>query len=206
MLLYHCLCLMCLSREPRNPLHSYICMYFTIHTYISTGTCFHAAWENFWKVECQYCCWYHDKPNDNKGNNSKVCARWAPGQHITQYNCGIRGQSCKFHQLDWELNWHGSTISLKVLVVQLSVFPEDIQQALVSILSTNSSLVSGTRVLVQGLYSVSLPGTTSSEIHPILLLPLRPILLPPSLILLLPLRPILLLSGLILLPLRSFLQ
>ena len=81
--------------------------------------------------------------------------------NITQYNCGTRGQSRKFHQLDRELNWHGSTISLKVPVVQLNVFPEDTQQALVSILSTNSSLVSGTS---SG--ALSLPGTTSPEIHP----------------------------------------
>ena len=80
--------------------------------------------------------------------------------NITQYNCGTRGQSRRFHQLDRELNWHGSTVALKVPVIHLSVFPEDVQQALINTVSnqspsTGSSLISGT---TSG--TLSLAGTT----------------------------------------------
>ena len=41
--------------------------------------------------------------------------------NITLYSCGSRGQSRRFHQLDRELKWHGSTLALKVPVINLKV-------------------------------------------------------------------------------------
>ena len=50
--------------------------------------------------------------------------------NITQYNCGARAQSRRFHQLDRELEWCGDTVALKVPEIHLSVFPEDVRQTL----------------------------------------------------------------------------
>ena len=46
--------------------------------------------------------------------------------NITLYSCGSRGQSRRFHQLDRELEWNGSTLALKVPVVNLQLFPADV--------------------------------------------------------------------------------
>lgn len=50
--------------------------------------------------------------------------------NITHYNCGARGQSRKFHQLDRNLEWLGSTVALKVPVIHLHAFPKDVQLTL----------------------------------------------------------------------------
>ena len=49
---------------------------------------------------------------------------------ISQYNCGLRGQSRKFHKLDQSLLWTGTTVQLKVPVIHLLAFPEDARIAL----------------------------------------------------------------------------
>ena len=50
--------------------------------------------------------------------------------NITLNKCGSRGQSRKFHQLDEDLEWNGRTHALKVPVVYLKVFTDDIQDDL----------------------------------------------------------------------------
>lgn len=50
---------------------------------------------------------------------------------ITQFKCGVRGQSRPFYQLDQQLMWSGSSISIKVPVIHLDVFPPQIATALV---------------------------------------------------------------------------
>ena len=47
--------------------------------------------------------------------------------NITHYSCGQRGQSRKFHQLDRNLEWDGTTVALKVPVIHLEVFPDDVR-------------------------------------------------------------------------------
>lgn len=49
---------------------------------------------------------------------------------ISQFQCGARGQSRKFNSLDRNLDWTGKTISVKVPVVYLTTFPENIELAL----------------------------------------------------------------------------
>ena len=51
---------------------------------------------------------------------------------ITQYKCGVRGQSRRFHQLDNDLAWNGKTTSLKVPVIHLKIFPNHVQDELIS--------------------------------------------------------------------------
>ena len=59
--------------------------------------------------------------------------------NITLYSCGSRCQSCRFHQLDRELEWHGSTLALKVPVINLQVFSEDVHSVLADAVSDTSS-------------------------------------------------------------------
>ena len=40
--------------------------------------------------------------------------------NITQYKCGVRGQSRRFHQLQENLSWTGKTTQLKVPVIHIS--------------------------------------------------------------------------------------
>ena len=51
--------------------------------------------------------------------------------NISNSDCGVRGQSRKFHQFDDDLNWNGRTHHLKVPVVYLEVFCDDIQTRLI---------------------------------------------------------------------------
>ena len=46
---------------------------------------------------------------------------------VSQYNCGTRGQSRTFHQLNHQLEWNGEILSIKVPVIHLQVFPEDLR-------------------------------------------------------------------------------
>jgi hypothetical protein len=50
--------------------------------------------------------------------------------NITSYKCGSRGQSRRFHKLDKDYAWTGEMISLKVPVVHLSIFPDEIGKSL----------------------------------------------------------------------------
>ena len=51
---------------------------------------------------------------------------------IAENKCGsTKPQSCKFHQLDAYGKWNGETHALKVPVVHLDVFPQDIQTDLI---------------------------------------------------------------------------
>ena len=50
--------------------------------------------------------------------------------NISLNKCGSRGQSRKFHQLDEDFEWNGRTHALKVPVVYLEVFTDDIQENL----------------------------------------------------------------------------
>ncbi len=52
--------------------------------------------------------------------------------NITEYNCGHRGQSCKFNQLDRNLKCSGAKVSLKVPVIHLHIFQEEEQRTLIS--------------------------------------------------------------------------
>ena len=49
---------------------------------------------------------------------------------VSQSKCGVRGQSRTFHKLDRNLQWSGDTISIKVPVIHLQVFPEEVQLTL----------------------------------------------------------------------------
>ena len=49
---------------------------------------------------------------------------------ISQSKSGTSGQSRTFHKLDWNLQWSGDTISIKVPVIHLQVFPEEVQLTL----------------------------------------------------------------------------
>lgn len=49
---------------------------------------------------------------------------------ISQSKCGTRGQSRTFHKLDRTLQWSGETISIKVPVIHLQVFPEKVRLTL----------------------------------------------------------------------------
>ena len=51
--------------------------------------------------------------------------------NITENKCGAKAQSRKFYQLDEHLKWNGETHALKVPVVHLDVFPQDIQIELI---------------------------------------------------------------------------
>ena len=44
---------------------------------------------------------------------------------ITHYQCGVCGQTRTFYRLDDELSWDGGLVKVKVLVVQLEIFPDD---------------------------------------------------------------------------------
>ena len=46
---------------------------------------------------------------------------------ITTFKCGSRVQSRRFHQLDCDFMWTGLTVSLKVPVIHLHVFPTDVR-------------------------------------------------------------------------------
>ena len=48
--------------------------------------------------------------------------------NISQDNCGSRAQSRRFNHLDHDLEWNGRTHSLKVPVVHLEVFSQEIQE------------------------------------------------------------------------------
>ena len=51
--------------------------------------------------------------------------------HITQYKCGVRGQSRRFYQLEQDLTWNGKTTQLKVPVIHLRIFPDHVQNDLI---------------------------------------------------------------------------
>ena len=55
-----------------------------------------------------------------------------------------QGHSRKFHQLNRDFNWYGTTVALKVPVIHLNVFPEDVKHYLVSTISDTSSVSSVT--------------------------------------------------------------
>jgi len=52
--------------------------------------------------------------------------------NISQYKCGVRGQSHRFHQLEPDLAWNGKTTQLKVPVIHLRVFPDYVQDDLIN--------------------------------------------------------------------------
>lgn len=49
---------------------------------------------------------------------------------VSNYNCGVRGQSRPFHMLNKDLSWSGKCANIKVPVIRLEVFPPQIADAL----------------------------------------------------------------------------
>ena len=52
---------------------------------------------------------------------------------VSQSKCSARGQSHTFHKLDRNLQWSGDTISIKVPVIHLQVFPDEVQLTLAKV-------------------------------------------------------------------------
>ena len=51
--------------------------------------------------------------------------------NISQYKCGVRGQTLRFHQLEQDLSWTGKRTQLKVPVIHMRIFPDHIQDDLI---------------------------------------------------------------------------